>query len=196
MNPARHPMDLAFVLLALTSLASASLPAQAADAPLAGAASLPAPGAPDLPRLLAAARGVMLASLDRGIPAEDAADAASLLVSDVLRARRENPALVDRVAATVSLEMLAIAPASPPLAVGPLRLSRHVAREALGARAGRNRLAILGRLRGAIPTQAGLLSDEELMELLPALVDAAEPVAVPADLLAPLRQALAAEPPQ
>ena len=160
--------------------------------PVAGPVARPL----DLPRLLESARDLAAASVTRGLPIEDAADAACLLVTDLLRARHENPALIDRVVASIQFAMLTNAPASGPLVVGELHISRPAARGALGARAGRERLAIITRLRGAVPQQTASMTDDDLLALLPALVQAAQPIALPADMLAPLRAALSAEAPQ
>jgi hypothetical protein len=188
MTPARRRAR--FALLAGTCLVVASLAIPASAEGIAALARL------DVARLLETARALGLAAAERGIPAEDSADAACLLLRDALAARHENPALIDRLSETVRIEMLGAAPASAPLEVGPLRVSRHVAREVLGSRPGRERLAVLGRLRGALPAQASSMTDEDLLLLLPELVRDAEPVAVPAELLGPLRSALSTEDPQ
>ena len=186
MHPPRLLLAAVAVVIVLIANGSAALPV--AQAPV---------GQPlELPRILEAARGIAAESVTRGLPVEDAADATSLVVTDLLRARHENPALVDRVGASIRLEMLASAPASAPLDVGALHLSRPAARASLGSRAGRDRLAVIDRLRAALPSQTAAMTDDDLLALLPELVRAAQPVDIPADMLAPIRLALAQEAPQ
>jgi hypothetical protein len=158
--------------------------------------SAAAPREPDPAALVQAARESAVAAAAAGLPADDVAPACETLVSERVLGQGHATALAAQLASLVRRELLAALPPGPPLEVGPLRIPRQAAREILGPRPGRDRLAVLGRLRGAVPVQAGALSDDELLALLPALARAAQARPLPAEVTRPLLAVLATELPQ
>lgn len=78
----------------------------------------------------------------------------------------------------------------PLIAVGPFTLTVAQLRFVTGPREGRNRYEVVARLRAAAPAEAARLRDEELLDLVPGLVTAADAALPDAALLAVRRVVL------